>query len=227
MDLKSLKSILENYVQDKYNKNGANIGNLKDLKASVFLLDPEFRSLLQEQMGTAQADGTQNGNNVDFSKVSLGDVLNNLGIDEDSNIDFSMFNDLAKEAETIDQNAFDNLLMQDNVDIEALNNMLPECMKMEDLIGNTPIQDFKDVYNKQASDKINDIVKEKDTVNELLDQAYANPTVLKAIDKDGDGVLSDEEKKAFEDYIRSEGGTITENDVKKSCRPNYRRYFFI
>ncbi len=215
MDLKSLKEILESYVTQKYNKYGKNLGNIKDLKASVFLLDPNFRSLLQEQIG-ASTGSTTDENSIDFSKVLLGDILNNLGIDENSTIDFSLLQGLQEQASTINQEQFDDILMQDNIDVEALNSLLPDGMKMSDIIGDTPINDFKNDYNKQASDKINDIVDEKKKVDELLKEAYNNPTVINTLDYNGDGIFSDEEKKKFEDYLRSADGTISENSLRNA-----------
>ena len=212
MNIKSLREILELYVEKKYNKNGQNLGNIQDLKASVFLLDPEFRSLLQEQLGAAT--GSNGANSVDFSSISLGDVLNNFDINENSVIDFSALQGLEEQISTINQEQFDNILMQDNVDIDALNDLLPDGMKITDIIGDTSIDNFKNDYNKQGSDKINDIVNEKKEVDKLLDEAYKNKTVINTLDEDGDEKLSDKEKKKFEDYLRGADGTISEKSLK-------------
>ncbi len=58
---------------------------------------------------------------------------------------------------------------------------------------------------------------EEDIASEL-EEFYENPEVLSALDYDKDGILSDEEKSRFEDYIKnnySETGDISKDDLDK------------
>ena len=67
-------------------------------------------------------------------------------------------------------------------------------------------------------DEFSDGEIEEDALAEKLEEFYSNPDVLNALDYDKDGVLSDEEKSRFEDYVKNnydETGKISEEDLDK------------
>lgn len=56
-------------------------------------------------------------------------------------------------------------------------------------------------------------------INRLLDKVYANKTVIKTLDLDGDGELNDAEKAKFEEFIKGysdDGDELTEADIKRA-----------
>ncbi len=60
---------------------------------------------------------------------------------------------------------------------------------------------------------------EESTLTDLLNKVYENKTVAKALDIDGDGELSDEEKAQFEEFIKGYDGddsSLSEDDVKQA-----------
>ncbi|MBQ9246712.1 hypothetical protein IJ182_10645 [bacterium] len=207
----NIKTSIEQYLKNKFNFdiNDSKYSILKGMNASVFLADPEFCNILKDANGTNGVNG-----DTDFSNVTIGGLLNG----DFGNIDFEQLDNLSQNAPQIDQEAFMNILDSDSIDVDKLNELLPEGMKLNNLIGdNTDPQDFADAYKKQKGfDDIDEIIGQQDGVKDLLNQVYANKEVIKKLDIDGDGELSDEEKAKFEDFIRGEGGQLTEELIKNA-----------
>jgi len=79
------------------------------------------------------------------------------------------------------------------------------------------------IFAELASAAVENAAESKygEEVTQMLDEAYSDEDVIKALDTDGDGVLSIEEKEAFEEYAKAYDGDneeLTKEDIESALK---------
>ncbi len=79
-----------------------------------------------------------------------------------------------------------------------------------------------EVFDDEAIDEFESSEIEEPKYNEeitkMLDEAYLDDKVIKALDTDMDGKLSDEEKEAFEAYVKGDNEELKQEDLEKALK---------
>lgn len=233
MNLESLKLGFQSYIEEKLAESGKNIqeqNTLKDSDISIFMYSNEFKDYLVEEVGA----------DVSIFSKSLSEIMSMDFVDgkfvepEDSNSDTfesenssSIITDLVNSAlgnenviNALDTDKSGNLSKEEaemflgqiaQTDENGTSISFDKLSEAVTEINNNPTQGTEEENLAESGSNI---------INRLLDKVYSNKTVIKTLDEDGDGVLSDEEKAKFEEFIKgydgNNTGELTEADIKRA-----------
>ncbi|MCD7879747.1 MAG: glucosaminidase domain-containing protein [Candidatus Gastranaerophilales bacterium] len=190
------------------------------------LVEPEEDEEDSSSQGVTETAQTNNSNVSDSvtanTNESEGSLFAGIADGENYNEDVSSFmTGMINEAFANDD--FINALDTDNsgeLKQDEINTFLNGIADEE--TSSISLEKLMDVMEdiQNGTFNLDDLSENKNgSVNDLLEKAYENKTVLKTLDTDGDGVLSDDEKSKFEEFIIGYDGDsseLTENDVKKA-----------
>lgn len=243
MNFEALKSgflsYLEGRLAEQNNEQGQEQqGAIKDSDISIFMYSNEFKDYLVEQIGAdvsifskslseimsmdfvdgkfVQQENTnsdtfesENGSSImtDLLNSALGDknIITALDADQSGDLNIEeatmLLNGIAQTDENGSMISFDKLS-------EAVAGIQNGSSLSEITEDN---QTEEEVGSTESSGNI---------INRLLDKVYSNKTVIKTLDEDGDGKLSDEEKAKFEEFITgydgNSTGELSEADIKRA-----------
>lgn len=232
MNFEALKLGFISYLEGKIAENEEN-SNTKDVAektentisadSSIFMHSEEFKNYLIEKVG---ADSSIFSKSI--SEIMSMDFENGQFItSEDANTDnfesengSSLMTDLLNSA-LIDENVINAIDYDKSGDlsIEEISQMLYEITGNEDEITFDDLaQAISEIQNNNKEEQIAE--SSQNITNRLLEKVYSDPAVIKALDLDGDGKLSDEEKAKFEEFITGYDGDATgelsEADIKRA-----------
>ncbi len=116
------------------------------------------------------------------------------------------------EAET-EEDAFDEeiIIPEDNTVQDEFSDGIT------DIEPETEITDDEIINEEETPDKTEE-AKYNKRIKKMLDTAYKDKNVIEALDTDKDGKLSDEEKEAFENYVKGDNDKLKREDLEKALR---------
>ncbi len=216
-------SYLEEKLGNTDSKLKEQIENNSDI--SIFMFSNEFKDYVSEELGADISIFSKGMSEIIDMDFENGQFVNNQSSDdftknEDINnftvdiLNDALSNDEVKKSIDKDQNGE---VSQDEAQafIESLSdeNGVLAFDKLAQETANIISEGDEEISDTQ------DDASEMTGTDALLDKIYNNKSIIKALDKDGDGILSDEEKAEFEDYAKSLGKNpdeLTEKDIKKA-----------
>ncbi len=149
-------------------------------------------------------------------KEILGNNTPNSEISEAvDNADISIFAQYSNEMEEYVSDEFTASHQTDSYEINRTDKSLENNFVIS-------VDDAEKLQDKNTSEistetATDESPNEEQKVKDLLESMYNDEKVVKALDADNDGILSDEEKSMFESYIvgyKNNGNTLTEADVQ-------------
>lgn len=224
MNFDAIKSGFMRYLEDKMQKEGKAFDSSQDASLTILNYTSEFREYIQKEYGNSPSifsQGVDSLKNADFqdgefkydinSPNLIADIIND-SIKQDSvkqALDKDGSGDLSKEEaeEFLNSITKDNNISLDDV-AGAVNNILSSNDNTE--------QNGRDVDTPPQDETTTVKPKYNEDVDKLLNKAYDNKTVIEALDVDGDGKLSEEEKAKFENFLKDKNGNLTEDAIREA-----------
>ncbi len=203
---KSLAEEDEAFISsDEYSINGSEISIFNEYSN-------EFKNYLVEEVGADISIFSKNINEIlrmDFGKEQVGDFGNSDSFKKGhSNIIQDTLNF-----------AFHNENVINALDTDGSGDLSPD--EINAFLDSIETDEQGHISINALMETLNDLMNSTeeegtDMISTMLNMAYENEAVIEALDVDGDGELSDEEKAKFEEFIKGYDGDdseLTANDI--------------
>ncbi|MBR2068157.1 MAG: CHAP domain-containing protein [Candidatus Gastranaerophilales bacterium] len=215
MNFETIKAGFITYLEQKEaEKTGEYVPFDENKKVSIFAHSSEFKDyLMQENI----ADST-------ISNISLNEILSMQLVDgklvkkEPEPEEFSGY-DTEESEETQEENSDEDLMsaiinemMQDEQVVSALDADFSGDLDIDEVQGY-----FNNIANEQGEISFDSIAMGVQNIYQtenFKEEMYQDSDVITMLDIDGDGTLSDEEKKQFEGFVKGDNDTITLEDLQ-------------
>ncbi len=234
MNFETLKIGFQSYLEE-LTKDTDKPVTAQSGSVSIFMYSSEFKDYLVDEIGADVSIFTKSINEIlqmDFENgklVEKEDETNSDSFEKETDDTSEFMTDALNEA-FADENVIAALdsdksgdLNQEEINI-FLNGLADEengNISFDSLAAAmTEIQNGEFSLEETADDSETGQT-ETDKITELLNNVYTNKTVIKTLDLDGDGELSDEEKAKFEEFIKGYDGDdskLSEEDIKMAVQ---------
>ncbi len=235
MNFEALKTGFFSYLEEKLGGEDKKPEQLQDSAISVFMYSSEFKDYLVEEVGADASIFSKSINEImkmDFVNGKLvepeeesGDTFETedgvSGEEAPENSDFmtNIMNEFFADENvisTLDSDASGDL----NIDeVNAFYQNISADNETGEITFDDMAMSFQNIMNGEYEPE-EPTESSGNIINRLLDKVYSNKTVIKTLDEDGDGALSDEEKAKFEEYIKGydgdSEGELSESDIKRA-----------
>ncbi len=230
MNFEALKMGFFSYLEEKLNGDANSKQEpIQNSAISVFMYSDEFKDYLVEEVGADSSIFSKSINEImqmDFVNGKLVEPAEEIGDTFESENE----TEPPKTAENSD--FMTNIMNEFFADENVINTLDADASGDLDMDEVGAFYQNIGVDNENGEVTFDDIAmgfqsiqngeyqtdEEKSPVDLLLDKVYDNKTVIKTIDIDGDGILNDEEKAKFEEYIKgydkNSNGELTEEAIK-------------
>lgn len=239
MNFEAIKMGFFSYLEEKLSGDDTtNQTPIQDSAISVFMYSNEFKDYLVEEVGADSSIFSKSINEImqmDFvngkfvePEDETGDTFESGNSSElsenDDNSDFmtNIMNEFFADENVINTLDMDSSGDLDIDEVGAFYQNIAGNNENGEITFDDLAMGFQSVQNKKTeAEEIEQPTESSgNIINRLLDNVYSNKTVIKTLDTDGDGVLNDEEKAKFEEYIKgydgNSDGEITEADIKRA-----------
>ena len=240
MNLDALKLGFISYLEEKLEETGIQTQEkekIQDSDISIFMYSNEFKDYLVEEIGADVSIFSKSLNEIMSMEFVNGQFVEQENTNSDtfeSENSSSIMTDLLNSALS-NQNVINALDSDQNGELnkEEAGILLAGIAQADENgstisfdklseavtgIQNSGSLSFQTTQNQTEEENISE--SSGNTINRLLDKVYSNKTVIKTLDEDGDGELSDEEKAKFEEFIKgydgNNTGELTEADIKRA-----------
>ena len=230
MNFEMLKIGFISYLEEKTAQRDENEQLYENPDISIFMYSDEFKNYLVDEIGADSSIFSKSITDImqmDFENGKLVERKTETNADsfekeESENDDFmvNVLNEALQDENVIMALDTDKSGGLNKEKVDTFLTGLAETNENGEINFDNLAQSVQNIQQEMGSENENPMAESSSNIiNRLLEKVYENKTALKALDIDGDGELSDEEKAKFEEFIKGYDGNsdeLTEADIKRA-----------